>query len=76
VIFALALETAKLVAIAVLLMRETTVNVTTPLTRVLWGGFLNRDTVLGSFVLGVFLNTPERPLLEFRSVRNSLSNVF
>jgi hypothetical protein len=65
VVFPATLQTTKLVALSVVFMGEATVNVATPLTGVLWGDFLDSNPVLGSFVLGVLLDAPERPLLEF-----------
>jgi hypothetical protein len=64
VVLAVAFETTELVAVAVVFVGEATVNVTTPLTGVLWCNLLDSDAVLGGFILGVLLNTAERPLLE------------
>jgi len=46
------------------------------LTGVLWRDFFDRDSILGGFVLGVLLETAERPLLELRGVRDAFADVF
>jgi len=43
---------------------------------VLWRDFFDRDSILGGFVLGVLLETAERPLLELRGVRDAFADVF
>ena len=75
-ILAVAFETTELVAVSVGFVSETTVNVTTPLTRVLWGDLPDGNAVLGGFVLGVLLDAAERPLLEFARGRDAFAEMF
>ena len=64
VILAVAFETTELVAVSIVFVGEATINVTTPLTGVLWRDFLDSNSALDGLVLGVLLNMTERPLLE------------
>jgi len=75
VVFAVALQTLKLVAIAVVLVRKPTGSVTALLAGVLRGDLLNRDSIRFGFIFGICLNTTVRPLLEFLVVADPLADI-
>ena len=60
-----ALQTLTLVTITVVLVREPTLTVTAPLTRVRRIHVVHVDAVFFGFILNVALKFLERPLLEF-----------
>ena len=74
VVFTVAFETAKLVAVAVVLVREPTVRVTTALPGVLWRDSLDGNPVLGGFVLSGLFGATERPLMECARVRDAFAD--
>jgi len=76
VVLAVAFETAKFVAVPVVVVCEATVNMTASLTGVLWRDFLDGHPVLGGFVPRIFLDAPERPLLELARVRDTFVDMF
>ncbi|ERG93655.1 MAG: hypothetical protein J07HQW2_00088 [Haloquadratum walsbyi J07HQW2] len=59
-----ALQALKLVTVAVVLVREPTLAVTTPLTRISRRNVFYVNTVFLGFVFDVALEFAERPLLE------------
>jgi len=69
-----ALQTLELITITGILVREPTLPVTAPLTRVLRCNIIHVNTVLFGFVRDVTLEGAERPLLELRGVRDALTD--
>jgi len=70
------LQTLKLVTITVVLMREPTLTVATPLAGVRRSHVIHLNTVFFSFVFDVALKFTECPLLELAGVRDTLSDMF
>ena len=73
--FLFALLTLELVTSTVVLVGESALAVTTPLTRVLRLHVVDKDTVFLGLVRNVVLQLVERLLLELLSVRDAFSNL-
>ncbi len=70
-----ALQALELVTITVVLVRESTLTVTTPLARVRRSNIVHVDAVFFGFVRDVALEFAERPLLELTGVRDALTDM-
>lgn len=64
VAFSTILQALEVVAAAVVFVSETAINVTTPLTGVLWRDCFDSYPALSGFVLGVLSDATECPLLD------------
>jgi hypothetical protein len=70
-----AFQALELVTVTVVLVRESTLPVTTPLAGVGRSHVIYVDTVFFGFVFDVPLEFTERPLLELVGVRNTLADM-
>ena len=70
-----AFQTLELVTVTVVLVRESTLTVTTPLRRICRSHVIYVDTVFLGLVFDVALQFTERPLLELAGVRDTLSDM-